>query len=299
MTGLPDITLPPGVRVDTCRHGIFASLEGDTHVGRALRAYGEWAEGELKVLNQILRPGDVVVDAGANIGALSVPFAKRVGPEGRVFAFEPQPRLNELLTVNGFLNGLDNLVPVLAGLGAKAGTARFPDRLTLETGNFGSITLDPFIRRRVKGERFLEVPIGPLDEMLELDRLRLIKADIEHMELALIQGAIKTIERHRPVILLENSDPDETDPLLEAMTDLGYQGYWLAEFIFRKDNFNANPENLFETEACANILFVPEAFRVQKMTKVTGRDSHPFARAEAVRAAREAKAAKEQGAERA
>ena len=52
--------------------------------------YGEWAEGELNLFLQIVRPGDIVLDVGANIGAFTVPLAKRVGMSGRIYAFEPQ-----------------------------------------------------------------------------------------------------------------------------------------------------------------------------------------------------------------
>ncbi|MEL6476058.1 MAG: FkbM family methyltransferase [Pseudomonadota bacterium] len=276
MSNRLNIQMPPGIRVDACRHGLFASIEGDTHIGRSLQAYGEWSEGEVALLSQILRPGDVVVDAGANIGAHAIPFARKVGPEGRVFAFEPQPRIHDLLTVNAFMNGLGNVVPILAGLGAAPGHARFPDRLEPQNFNFGGIRLDPFIKNRIAGDRHVQIPIGPLDEMLDLDRLRLIKADVEHMELDLIKGAARTIERHQPVVLLENGDPAETDSLTEAMAPFGYQGYWLAEFIYRRNNHRGNPENLFGTQACCNILFAPKSFHVKQMRPVEGPESHPF-----------------------
>ncbi|MEM7506639.1 MAG: FkbM family methyltransferase [Pseudomonadota bacterium] len=277
------LTPPSDIRIDRCRHGLFASIQGDSHIGASLAHYGEWSEGEIELLSQILRPGDVVVDAGANIGAHAVPFARKVGPQGRVFAFEPQPKVFQVLNANAFINGLGQIVPLNAGLGAKHDFASFPDAAPVAGRNFGGVQLAPFIEGSSEAPRQVRVPVGPLDEMLTLDRLRLIKADVEHMELDLIEGAAETIRKHQPVIFLENGNPDETDALTGAMAPFNYRGYWQAGLIFRKENFRGNAENHFGTQGCANILFVPEHFKVDRMTPVDGPDSHPFAAAHKAR----------------
>lgn len=274
---------PPDVRIDQCRHGLFASIKGDSHIGASLVHYGEWSEAEIELLSQILRPGDVVVDAGANIGAHAVPFARKVGPQGRVFAFEPQPKVFQVLNANAFINGLGQIVPLNAGLGAQHDFASFPDAAPVAGQNFGGVQLAPFIEGGSEAPRQVRVPVGPLDEMLTLDRLRLIKADVEHMELDLIEGAAETIRRHQPVIFLENGNPDETDALTEAMAPFGYRGYWQAGLIFREQNFRGNAENHFGNQGCANILFAPDKIKVTNMRPVEGPDSHPFAAAHKAR----------------
>lgn len=275
------MTPPPDVRIDQCRHGLFASLKGDSHIGKSLEMYGEWSEGEIAVLTQILRAGDVVVDAGANIGAHAVPFAQKVGPKGRVFAFEPQPRIHGLLATNAFLNGIDHLTPIQAGLGAEHGFVDFPDRPARAGMNHGGVSLRPLMEAPTEAARRVRVPVGPLDEMLTLDRLRLIKADVEHMELDLIKGAANTIRRHQPVIFLENGDPEETDALVDAMAAFDYRGFWQIAPVFRPDNFRGETANPFGTQGCANILFAPKSFTVKNFTPVTGKASHPWLRAQA------------------
>ncbi|MEM6904587.1 MAG: FkbM family methyltransferase [Pseudomonadota bacterium] len=267
---------PPGLRLETCRHGIFATIEGDSHVSRSLQVYGEWCELEIQLLTQILKPGDFVVDAGANLGAHAVPFARAVGPRGRVYAFEPQPRVHAALQANAFLNGMGHLIPILAGLGAEEGTARFPDGVDEGIQNFGGVQLGPYMAPEREIKRAIRVPVAPLDEILTLDRLRLIKADVEQMELALIQGATETIRRHQPIVFLENGKSSDTDALVEAMEALGYRGYWQAAFLFQADNFRGESQNVFGNQACANILFAPKAVKVTNMTPVTGAASHPF-----------------------
>src|SRR5271165_2730364 len=62
--------------VRKCRHGTMMYNVNDSFIGRSLDLYGEWCDDEVAVLGQILSPGDVVVDVGANIGTHTVFFAK-------------------------------------------------------------------------------------------------------------------------------------------------------------------------------------------------------------------------------
>ena len=93
----------------------------DAFIGRSLDLYGEWCDDELHILGQILKPGDVVVDAGANIGTHTVAFAQAVGPNGLVVAFEPQRLVHQSLCGNIALNGLTNVTTLLAAVGAARG----------------------------------------------------------------------------------------------------------------------------------------------------------------------------------
>src|SRR5262249_49184020 len=73
-----------------CRHGYVLYNINDMYVGRSFDLYGEFSEEEALLFEQVSRPGDVVMDIGANIGAHTLVMAKRVGPTGKVLAFEPQ-----------------------------------------------------------------------------------------------------------------------------------------------------------------------------------------------------------------
>ena len=61
-----------------CRHGRMVFLKHDVYIGRSLELYGEYSESEAEVFTQLLRPGDVVIEAGANIGAHTVHIANLV-----------------------------------------------------------------------------------------------------------------------------------------------------------------------------------------------------------------------------
>src|SRR5690606_28828206 len=92
-----------------CRHGPMLFNKRDLYVGRSLATYGEFSEAEIGLFRQILRPGGVVVEAGANIGAHTVPLARMVGESGAVVAFEPQRLQFQLLCANLALNGMINV----------------------------------------------------------------------------------------------------------------------------------------------------------------------------------------------
>ena len=83
---MPDIPDPIFINEYTalkeCRHGFFLYNRNDTFIGRSLDLYGEWCEGELVALFQIVQPGQVVIDVGANIGTHTVPLAKKVTQSG-------------------------------------------------------------------------------------------------------------------------------------------------------------------------------------------------------------------------
>jgi hypothetical protein len=80
-----------------CRHGKLMYLLNDAYIGRSLDVYGEYSEGEVDLFRQLLRPGDVTVDEGPNIGALTVAMAQLVQPGGAIVAFEPQRAIFDIV----------------------------------------------------------------------------------------------------------------------------------------------------------------------------------------------------------
>src|SRR5262245_19659885 len=125
-SGAPRLIENQHVAVKQCRHGLFAFNVNDAYIGRSLDAYGEWCEAELSVLFQVLKPGAVVVDAGANIATHTVALAKHVTSNGVVFAFEPQRLTFQLLCANVALNALVNVKCVNAAVGDAASQTRIP-----------------------------------------------------------------------------------------------------------------------------------------------------------------------------
>ena len=150
---------------------------------------------------RLLRPGDCVIDIGANVGYYTMVAARLVGPVGCVHAFEASPQTAAWLVANAALNPGANIHVHIQAVTDCCGKTEFftaaPDR----TG-YSSI--------RDLGEQTAAVATVPtisLDSILdELPPTRLVKVDVEGAELLALQGMRGLIERDRPHFILEVDD---------------------------------------------------------------------------------------------
>ena len=115
----------------------------DAYIGATLERYGEFSPDEAALLAALLEPGDVAIDAGANIGCLTMAMARKVGGQGCIHAFEPRPALFALLQANLALNRLDNVSAHRAALGERSGRQAIAPLDTRRPGNFGEAALRP------------------------------------------------------------------------------------------------------------------------------------------------------------
>jgi FkbM family methyltransferase len=130
-------------------------------------------------------PGDCVVDIGANIGIFSLQASRLVGPEGRVYAFEPSPREFVRLLRHIELNECENVVPIASGISETVQDSLFH---LAWLGNTGQNSLF----RPETVERTVRCGFGPLGAFLPeeiLPRIKVIKIDVEGAEAAVLRGA--------------------------------------------------------------------------------------------------------------
>jgi FkbM family methyltransferase len=251
--------------VKKCRHGTMMYNVHDAFIGRSLDLYGEWCDGEAFVLGQILSPGDLVVDVGANIGTHTVFFAKAVGEKGTVVAFEPQRLVYQTLCGNVALNGLTNVNCFMTAVGDRRAQAIFPTLDPRATLNFGAV-------RAASGGPGEVVDVVPIDE-LGLDRCALIKVDVEGMEAAVIAGARETIARCRPALFLENDTVERSREVLSAVEAAGYKAFWHVANYYNPGNYFENRDNVFARyQPEANIFCVPKECPFTGLPPVEGLD---------------------------
>jgi FkbM family methyltransferase len=240
----------PATALKQCRHGRMLYLPQDSYVGRSLDLYGEYGEHEAKVFEQILGPGQVVVEVGANMGAHTVHLAKLVGPNGQVLAYEPQRPMFYLLCANLALNEHFHARAYHAAMGSAPGSIKVPVLDHRAAQNFGGLSLE----RAAQGE---DVPLITLDS-LSLPSLRLLKIDVEGMESDVILGGRQTIIRHRPILYVENDRRQHSAQLIGLIEELGYDLYWHQPPLFNSDNFARYPENVFARTVSINMLGIPK-----------------------------------------
>lgn len=236
-----------------CRYGQMLYLKKDIYVGRSFDLYGEFSENEVAVLSQLIRPGDTVLEAGANIGAHTVFFAKTVGPAGTVIAYEPLRFVHQILCANLALNELTNVHARHAALGDVSGQIAVPVLNYSKYNNFGGLSIGEGNETAVN-----EMIASDTIDNLNLQKLRFIKADVEGMEVNVVRGAVQTIQRLRPILYLENDRREKSAELIGLILSLNYRIWWHLPFLFNPNNFLGYKENVFGNIASINLLCIPK-----------------------------------------
>ncbi len=145
------MTTTIGLESCKAKYGNFIFPKNDIYIGRSLAVYGQYCESEIQLFKQILRPGDIAVDAGANIGAFAVPISKILGDQGTLYAFEPQPYLFSILSANLLANNCVNTRALSVALGDETGKITVPNLNYQAENNFGGISFAsaPLICRKI------------------------------------------------------------------------------------------------------------------------------------------------------
>jgi FkbM family methyltransferase len=260
------------------RHGWFLANENDVYVGRALIEYGEYGEIESQLLLEYCKPGDVVVEVGANIGSHSVGLATRVGPHGRLAAIEPQPVIFQTLCANLALNCLVNVDAFNCGCGDTASALEFAPADYADTGNFGGVELHE--RGTVAGG--IPVEVKALDDLLmPYARVDLIKIDVEGMEQQVLESGRRTIARFSPVLYVENDRIEKSKALIETLDALGYRAWWHIPALFNPNNYFGNPVNRYSNIGSFNMLCLPRSAPAptsSQLIPIKDADYHPLRR---------------------
>ncbi len=255
------------IRVKRCRDGVFMYHATDQFVGRSLDKYGEFSRGEADFFDQAVRPGMFVLELGANIGVHTVFFAKHVGSSGRVFAFEPQRVIYQMLCGNVALNALDNVIAYHAAVGRETGSITVPLVDYTKLGNFGGVSLGT--HDRGEAVRLLAI------DSIGLPRCEFVKIDVEGMERQALEGAAQTLRRCQPMLYIENDREEKSAALIEFLFQLGYRLYWHLPALFHPENYFSDRENVFGNVVSINMLGVPRSSSlvVQGLAEITSKDA--------------------------
>lgn len=190
--------------------GLFCALAGTEY------------EDEMAWFLDQMNPGDTFVDVGANIGLYALHASRRVGPSGKIHAFEPTEETFGILTENIRLNRFSNILPVRTALSDRTGTLYLVSD-NRPASNSTSSEASPSANT-VAIEAITLDQYGESHPHLKVD---FIKVDIEGGEAAFFKGGEKTILRDKPLILFESMHTGPLFPERKLLYDLGYELYTL------------------------------------------------------------------------
>lgn len=212
----------------TARHGAHPIARGpakglliDVAGSRPSYVLGRAEADMQRLFAATIRPGDVVMDLGANIGFFTLVAAVLAGPTGRVIAYEPSPSTAQAVRRNVELNGLGHVTIVQAAVSDRDGVACL---------DLGASDQDASIVRRDGGR---SIPVSTVSVDGEVARLGImpafIKVDVEGAEADVVAGMQATLGHRKTVVVCEVHDPaDGLDgPVPRALRDAGYTVAWL------------------------------------------------------------------------
>jgi len=186
--------LPPGI---TLPEGTLHFQANDPVLPAAL-LFGVYEASETKIMRSMIRPGMTVVDIGANIGYYTLIASRRVGNEGQILAFEPEPKTYEVLKTNIHANNIVNTQCFPLAISSHAGE----ERLFLSSEN----KMKHSLLSQDTQTDFIKVTTCTLDDFMEkrsISKVDFIKMDIEGAEGLALSGLIGTLQKLGPTIMTE------------------------------------------------------------------------------------------------
>nr|WP_202543458.1 FkbM family methyltransferase [Streptomyces sp. SID8382] len=220
-------------RLARTRFGATFAVDTQDLIQRYLYLFGVWEPHMTRWLQRRLKPGDVFVDVGANIGYYSVLASRLVGGSGKVVAVEASPTFLGLLQRHSRRNGCANIRTVNAAVSDREELLTF---ILASSRNMGANSVVPYDG---PAESTFEIAARPLPDLLtedEITRARVIKVDVEGAEGGVVRGLVPLLDRLRPdAELTVEVTPqrmaelgDSVEELLAALTGHGFHVYRLT-----------------------------------------------------------------------
>jgi FkbM family methyltransferase len=204
-------------------------------LGRMIYLYGEWEKPVTQTLREEVRPGMTVLDIGAHVGYYSLLMAGRVGKGGRVFAFEPNPAVRKYLERNVERNGCCQVTICPFALFGTKGLATLQGRDNLNVSLVPQLTP---VEGAVRVEVFDRVRMT-----LGIDKVDLLKMDVEGAEMDILLGMREMLERDHPTLIIEV----HTDLLIQ----FGHSEFELREYA---GSFGYTVKNIWSQVGATMIL---------------------------------------------
>lgn len=228
-----------GAVVTVRRHGVRWRLDLREGIDFSIYLLGSFEPSVVRSYKRLVRPGSVVLDVGANVGAHTMPLAQAVGENGRVIAFEPTSWAFEKLVGNLALNpALSERVRAERVMLVAGPDSGMPEHVYSSWPLVGSDEVHPLHRGSLKSTA--EAEATTLDRYVAaagLDRVDFLKLDVDGAEPDVLAGAAETIVRYGPPIIMELAPYlyDGTDGFECLIGFLDANGYRIEHLRSRRE----------------------------------------------------------------
>lgn len=210
--------LPPRVQAELKR----------LHFARQIKAHTfETPEHEFKMLHELVRDGEWVIDVGANVGHYTKRLSELVGRNGRVIAFEPVPATFALLASNVELLENQNVTLINAAVSDQMRVVG----MTMPRFESGLENYYEAHLTDATGTEFSVLTI-PIDSMAIVHKISLVKIDAEGHESSVLGGMQRLIAMHKPTLIVETG----SNTIIDQLSSLGYAAHRApdsANVVFR------------------------------------------------------------------
>ncbi|MDE2590834.1 MAG: FkbM family methyltransferase, partial [Patescibacteria group bacterium] len=201
----------------------------DQVLSKAIALTGIWEPDEKKFFKSIISSGMTIVDVGANIGYFTMLFSKLVGPNGKVVAFEPNPRSYSFLEKNVKSNSLQNIIAVKKAVSDHSGVTKL---FLSKNNSTDNRIFDSQIYETDNNREIVDVQVTTLDEHVKDMKVDILKIDVQGAEMTVINGALQTIKNNPNLQIIVEFWPaglssNGTKPLqfLKKLDNLGFYTY--------------------------------------------------------------------------
>ena len=220
-----------GIAWSRIRGGYEVAAPLSDYVGELLYYFGDLDPKVTWVCSQLVKPGDVVLDVGANLGWMTLTLSAIVGDKGLVHAFEPNPEMCNFIDEAVTRNDIRNVSLYRVALGSEVGKLT----LSVPSGNAGAASLA--LARSVPNSRTVSVPVRTLSSVVRQEEIRKVsfmKLDVEGFEPEVLKGAVEVFEKQPPDnILFELNECTERQvqghPTIKFLSEFGYGFFKLPQ----------------------------------------------------------------------
>ncbi len=189
---------------------------------------------ELFFLKKIIKPGDVCIDIGANVGYYSAIMSQSAGTKGKIISIEPVSVFAQIFKKNVKRWGINNITLHEVAFGAQEG------RLQMGTPLIDGVLRHGLTHVITEGENtagmmVYDVPVVVPDVLLsEVPKIDFVKCDVEGYEVFLFPLFLNTLAKHKPLLQIEITGSENINEMLKILSPLGYKPYRLSNEELQK-----------------------------------------------------------------